>query len=81
MDYEGPERRNLVSRAATTVRLTSMLSSPSLLLTVDETKRLLGLKEEACERILNRLESNGVLEEVQRGVYTPGPVISGVPRK
>ena len=61
-------------------RLTSMLSSPSLLLTVEETQRLLGLAREACERILTRLEANGVLQQLQRGLYTPGPLITGMSR-
>jgi predicted transcriptional regulator of viral defense system len=56
------------------------LSSPSLVLTVDEAQRLLGLAREACERILKRLENNGVLQQLRRGEYAPGPLISGMPR-
>ena len=37
--------------------------------------------EAALDGILKRLEGNGVLQQLQRGVYTPGPVISGIPRR
>jgi len=57
-----------------------MLSSPSLLLTVGEAQRLLGIARDAAERILGHLEDSGVLRQLQRGVYTPGPLISGMPR-
>jgi predicted transcriptional regulator of viral defense system len=56
------------------------LSSPSLVLTVNEAQRLLGLAKDACERILKRLESNGVLQQLRRGEYAPGSLISGIPR-
>jgi predicted transcriptional regulator of viral defense system len=80
VDYVGQERRDLKRRAAISARLASMVSSPSLLLTVDEAQRLLGLAADACDRILKRLEGNGVLQQLQRGVYTPGPLITGMPR-
>ena len=78
--YKGPERRDLRSRTAISARLTAALSNPSIVLTVDKAQELLGLAAEACDRILRRLESNGVLQQLQRGVYAPGPLISGMPR-
>ena len=80
MTYSGPERRNLDERTAISARLTAALSNPSLLLTIEEAQRLLGIARDASERILKRLESNGVLQQLQRGVYAPGPLISGMPR-
>jgi predicted transcriptional regulator of viral defense system len=56
------------------------LACPSIVLTVDEAQRLLGLAREASERILKRLEANGVLQQLRRGEFVPGPLISGMPR-
>ena len=67
-------------RAAISAKLMSVLSSPSVLLSVSEAQRLLGLAQEACERILRRLEKNGVLQQLQRDVYAPGHLINGIPR-
>jgi predicted transcriptional regulator of viral defense system len=61
-------------------RLTAALSNPSILLTVDEAGKLLGVEPEASERILKRLEASGVLQELHRGEYVPGPLISGIRR-
>jgi predicted transcriptional regulator of viral defense system len=55
------------------------LSSPSILLTLDEAQRILRLHRDACQRILRRLLEAGVLREIQRGVYTPTTLISGLP--
>ena len=74
------ERRDMSARDLISARLRSILSSPSVLLTVREVERLLGLTGEACERILRHLETNGVVQQVQRGVYTPTPLISGIRR-
>jgi len=79
--YEGPERRDIRGRAAISARLTAALSNPSIVLTVNEAHNLLGVSCEASQRILKRLESNGVLQELQRGEYVPGPLISGIPRR
>jgi predicted transcriptional regulator of viral defense system len=78
--YLGPERRNIAERLAISARLTTALSHPSLLLTVEDVQVLLGVAREASERILKRLEANGVLQQLQRGVYAPGPLIRGMPR-
>jgi len=78
--YSGLERRDLKLRTMTSARLMGALSSPSIVLTVDEAQRLLGLAREACERILKRLENSGVLRQLRRGEYVPGPLISGIPR-
>jgi predicted transcriptional regulator of viral defense system len=74
------ERRDLTTRGLISAQLRSILSSPSILLTVQEAERLLGLTRDVCERILRRLETNGVMQQVQRGVYTPTSLISGIPR-
>jgi hypothetical protein len=37
------------------------------------------LHRDACQRILRRLLEAGVLREIQRGVYTPTTLISGLP--
>jgi predicted transcriptional regulator of viral defense system len=78
--YSGPERRDLRGRAAVSARLTAALSNPSILLTVDEAGKLLGVQPDASERILRRLEASGVLQELRRGEYVPGPLISGIRR-
>lgn len=75
-----PDRRNAARRQAVSTQLRVMLSSPSVLVTVDETQRLLRLHRDACQRILRRLLDGGVLREVGRGVYTPTSLISGLPR-
>ena len=79
MRRQQPDRRNLKQRQAISARVRGLLSSPSVLLTVDETQRLLQLQREACQRILRRLLEAGVLREIQRGVYTPTALISGLP--
>jgi predicted transcriptional regulator of viral defense system len=72
------ERRDLTKRGLISAQLRSILSSPSVVLTVREAKRLLGLSDEACERILRRLENSGLLRQVQRGTYVPTPLIAGL---
>jgi predicted transcriptional regulator of viral defense system len=79
MTAHRPDRRNFTRRQAISAQLRAVLSSPSLLLTVDEMQRLLRLQRDACQRILRRLLEAGVLREIQRGVYTPTPLISGLP--
>jgi predicted transcriptional regulator of viral defense system len=79
MTRQQPDRRDLKQRQATSARVRGLLSSPSVLLTVDEAQRLLQLQREACQRILRRLLEAGVLREIQRGVYTPTALISGLP--
>ena len=73
-----PERRDVTKRRLISAQLTSILSSPSVVLTVQEAKRLLGVSEEACDRILQRLENSGLLRQVQRGTYVPTPLIAGL---
>jgi predicted transcriptional regulator of viral defense system len=74
------ERRDPLRREVVSTRLRAMLSAPSLLLTARDVENVLGLVRSSCERILHHLEENGVLREVQRGVYAPTPLISGIPR-
>lgn len=73
-----PERRNIAQRQRISAQIRAALT-PSILLTVDETQRLLRLHKEACQRILRRLAESGVLREIQRGVYTPTALLSGLP--
>lgn len=79
MRRQQPDRRDLKQRQAISTQVRALLSSPSVLLTVDEAQRLLQLQREACQRILRRLLEAGVLREIQRGVYTPTALISGLP--
>ncbi len=73
-----PERRNSTQRQRISAQIRTALT-PSILLTVEETQRLLQLHKEACQRILRRLVESGVLREIQRGVYTPTALLSGLP--
>lgn len=73
-----PERRNITQRQRISAQIRAALT-PSILLTVDETQKLLRLQKEACQRILRRLVESGVLREIQRGVYTPTALLSGLP--
>jgi predicted transcriptional regulator of viral defense system len=79
MNARQPDRRNVTRRQAVSAQLRAVLSSPSILLSVDEAQRLLQLHRDACQRILRRLLEAGVLREIQRGVYTPTYLISGLP--
>ena len=49
-----PERRNITQRQRVSAQIRAALT-PSILLTVDETQRLLQLHKDACQRILRRL--------------------------
>ena len=73
------DRRDIARRRVVAAKLHEALSSPSILLTIDEAQRILRLHREACQRILRRLLEAGVLREIQRGVYTPTTLISGLP--
>jgi predicted transcriptional regulator of viral defense system len=73
-----PERRNITQRHRISAQIRTALT-PSILLTVEGTQRLLQLHKEACQRILRRLVESGVLREIQRGVYTPTALLSGLP--
>ena len=66
----GPERRNLVRRGALVQRvITGITQTPDLILTVAAVQQWLDVPQEAAERILERLASSGLLEEVQKGVW------------
>jgi len=73
------ERRNLMQRQQTSAQLLALLRSPSMLLTVDRAQQLLRLHRDACQRILRRLVDAGVLREIQRGFYTPTPLMTAMP--
>jgi predicted transcriptional regulator of viral defense system len=74
------ERRNLTQRQQISAQLWALITSPSVLLTVDGAQEFLRLQRDACQRILRRLVDAGVLREIQRGVYTPTALVSGLPR-
>jgi len=79
MNARQPDRRDITRRQMVAARLHEALSSPSILLTVDEAQRILRLHRDACQRMLRRLLEAGVLREIQRGVYTPTTLMSGLP--
>ena len=79
MIYAGSERRDRNKRAAITAALISMLS-PSVVLSVNDARQVLGVPLDASQRILSRLEKDGILQQLQRGLYAAGPLISGMPR-
>jgi hypothetical protein len=67
------ERRNLRARAAMVQRvINDIVQNPSVTLTVNTLQTWLGVPIEAAQRILQRLASSGLVEEVQRGVWARG---------
>lgn len=70
MWLEGVERRDIVRRAAVTRRIAAEFREmPGLVLSVAQAGRLLGLDEDACERILASLERDGLLRRRAGGSY------------
>jgi hypothetical protein len=64
------ERRNLSARAAVVKRVVDgVVQNPSVTLTVATLESWLGVPVEAAQRILQRLASSGLVQEVQRGVW------------
>ena len=69
------ERRNIRSRAAIVQRvIEGIVQNPSVTLTISTLQQWLDVPMEAAERILDRLASSGLVTEVQRGVWTRGPL-------
>ena len=74
----GEERRNIRTRAAIVQRvIQGVVQNPSVTLTVDTLQQWLGVPVEAAERILGRLASSGLVQEVQRGVWARGALGTG----
>ena len=66
------ERRNIRHRAAVVQKLiNSVITNPSVTLTVDTLQAWLSVPGDAAERILGRLAASGVVREVQHGVWVP----------
>ena len=74
MGRQQPDRRDLKQRQAIATQVRALLSSPSVLLTVDEAQRLLHLQREACQRILRRLlEAGCTLRDPARRIHADRP--------
>ena len=74
----GEERRNIDTRAAIVQRvIQGVVRNPSVTLTVSTLQQWLGVPMDAAERILSRLASSGLVQEVQRGVWTRGALGAG----
>lgn len=69
------ERRDLKSRAAIVRRvIDGVVQNPSVTLTVTTLQQWLGVPADAARRILDRLASSGLVKELQKGVWTRGPI-------
>ena len=69
------ERRNVRERGALVQRLIKgVLQNPSLTLSVETLQAWLNVPVDAAQRILTNLVSAGLLREVGRGVWVPGPL-------
>ena len=73
------ERRNVRERSALVRRLIKgVLQNPSLTLSVETLQAWLNVPVDAAERILTNLVSAGLVREVRRGVWVPGPLPAAV---
>jgi predicted transcriptional regulator len=67
------ERRNIRTRSALVQQvLNDVIQNPSVTLTVNTLQTWLDLPLDAAQRILQRLASSGLVQEVQRGVWARG---------
>ena len=67
------ERRNITIRSALVQRvIDGVIQNPSVTLTVNTLQTWLDLPLDAAQRILQRLASSGLVQEVQRGVWARG---------
>lgn len=68
--HTGPDRRNHASRDALLARVTAeFLTLPGLRLTMPQARRLFGLRDDICERVLNALVEASVLERDANGAF------------
>ena len=69
------ERRDLKNRSAVVQRVVNgIVQNPSVTLTANTLQQWLGVPADAAHRILERLASSGLVRELQRGVWTRGPL-------
>ena len=67
------ERRNIRTRSALVQRvIDGVIQNPSVTLTVNTLQTWLDVPLDAAQRILQRLASSGLVQEVQRGVWARG---------
>jgi ribosomal protein S25 len=67
------ERRNVRTRSALVQRvIDSVVQNPSVTLSVNTLQTWLDVPLDAAQRILQRLASSGLVQEVQRGVWARG---------
>ena len=67
------ERRNIRTRSALVQRvIDGVIQNPSVTLSVSTLQAWLDVPLEAAQRILQRLASSGLVQEVQRGVWARG---------
>jgi hypothetical protein len=68
--HTGPERRDHASREALLARVTAEFHNlPGLRLTAAQARRLFGLRDDICERVLNTLVETSVLERDDNGAF------------
>jgi len=72
----GPERRDPAARAALLERFRQEFRTMSgLWVTRSEARRLFGVREDICERVLDRLVVEGMLIRGADGVYRRPPSV------
>ena len=72
------ERRDFKVRAAIVQRvIEGVVQNPSVMLTVEMLQQWLNVPYDAARRILSRLDSSGLIREVERGVWTRGTLGAG----
>ena len=72
------ERRDFSTRAAIVQRvIEGVVQNPSVMLTVEMLQQWLNVPQDAARRILSRLDSSGLVTEVQRGVWARGTLGAG----
>jgi len=72
------ERRDFTARAAIVQRvIEGVVQNPSVMLTVEMLQQWLNVPHDAARRILGRLDSSGLITEVQRGVWARGALGTG----
>lgn len=65
-----PDRRNVKRRAQTIQRaIAEVMHAPRATITLDALEHQLGVGREVAQRILRRLVSSGVLQEVREGLW------------
>ncbi|HEY7185633.1 MAG TPA: hypothetical protein VH436_03745 [Vicinamibacterales bacterium] len=75
--WQGSERREPLARAALLERFRQEFRTMSgLWVTRAEARRLFGVREDICERVLDRLVADGMLIRSAGGVYRRPPPFS-----